>query len=263
VNQVKETTGVSAALVDGGDLTCGLTFVSTAYGSDQFISVRKIGEGGDFFAVYDQQDGTETQRDVGRDVSAIINGALGTGDGLDISLNTPALSLKLNLTTAYAETLGSVKTFNITGGGATFQLGPTITSSQQVGFGIKSIAASRLGGTTIDGVRYYLDSIKSGQVNSLVSGEARNASQVLDAAINDVSVLRGRLGAFERNTLQTNIRSLQTGFENISASESKIRDADFAFETAALARAQILTQAGTSVLATANIISQNVLALLG
>jgi flagellin len=263
VNQVKETTGVSAALVDGADMTCGLTFVSTAYGSDQFVSVRKIGEGGDFFAVYDQQDGTETQRDVGRDVSAIINGALGTGDGLDISLNTPALSLKLNLTTAYAETLGSVKTFNITGGGATFQLGPTITSSQQVGFGIKSIAASRLGGTTIDGVRYYLDSIKSGQVNSLVSGEARNASQVLDAAINDVSVLRGRLGAFERNTLQTNIRSLEIGFENISASESKIRDADFAFETAALARAQILTQAGTSVLATANIISQNVLALLG
>ena len=63
--------------------------------------------------------------------------------------------------------------------------------------------------------------------------------------------------------LQNNIRTLQIGFENISASESKIRDTDFASETAALTRAQILTQAGTSVLATANLVSQNVLSLLG
>jgi flagellin len=263
VNQVKETTGVSASLVDSGDLTCGLTFNSIEYGSDQFVSVRKIGEGGDFFAVFDQQDGTEMQRDVGRNVSAVVNGALATGDGLDISLNTPAISLKLNLTDAYAQTLGSVKSFDITGGGATFQLGPTISSTQQVGFGIKSIAASRLGGTTIDGARYFLDSIKSGQANALTAGEAQNAARVLEAAITDISTLRGRLGAFERNTLQTNIRSLQTGFENISASESQIRDTDFASETAALVRAQILSQAGTSVLATANVISQNVLALLG
>jgi len=55
---------------------------------------------------------------------------------------------------------------------------------------------------------------------------------------------------------------LQVGFENITASESKIRDADFAEETAALSRAQILSQAGTSVLATANVSSQNVLSLL-
>ena len=74
--------------------------------------------------------------------------------------------------------------------------------------------------------------------------------------------MRGRLGAFERNTLQTNVRSLQIGLENITASESKIRDADFASETANLTRAQILNQAGTSVLATANASAQNVLALL-
>ena len=74
--------------------------------------------------------------------------------------------------------------------------------------------------------------------------------------------MRGRLGAFERNTLQTNGRSLQIGLENIMSSESKIRDADFAVETAALSRAQILQQAGTSVLATANASAQGVLRLL-
>ena len=85
---------------------------------------------------------------------------------------------------------------------------------------------------------------------------------MLDKAINEISVLRGRLGAFERNTLQTNISSLQIGLENITSSESKIRDTDFAAETARLTRAQILTQAGTSVLATANASAHNVLALL-
>ena len=85
---------------------------------------------------------------------------------------------------------------------------------------------------------------------------------MLGAAITEVSVLRGRLGAFERNTLQTNSRSLQVGLENITSSESKIRDTDFAAETAAMTRAQILQQAGTSVLATANSTSQNVLRLL-
>ena len=54
-----------------------------------------------------------------------------------------------------------------------------------------------------------------------------------------------------------NIRSLQVGLENITASESKIRDADFATETAKLTRAQILNQAGTSVLQTANSTAQN------
>ena len=57
-------------------------------------------------------------------------------------------------------------------------------------------------------------------------------------------------------------RMRSVGFENITASESQIRDADFAQETAALTRAQILTQAGTSVLATANTTSQSVLRLL-
>ena len=63
---------------------------------------------------------------------------------------------------------------------------------------------------------------------------------------------------FVRSSSETNT----SGLENITASESKIRDADFATETALLTRAQILNQAGTSILATANSNAQNVLALL-
>lgn len=263
VNAVRETTGVSAALVDTANQSSGLTFNSLQYGADEFVSVKRVGAGGDFFATYDAQNGNQVQRDVGRDVTAVVNGALATGDGLTVSLNTPALSLEFDLTADFAQTTGSPSTFRITGGGSTFQLGPSISATQQVGIGIRSIAASRIGGTTIDSVRYFLDSIKSGQTNSLISGNSQNAANILDAAITDVSVLRGRLGAFERNTLQTNVRSLGIGFENIASSESKIRDADFATETAELTRTQILSQAGTAVLATANTISQNVLSLLG
>jgi len=262
INQLKDSTGVSASLVTPGNFTSGFTFNSVGYGSDEFVSVRRIGEGGDFWRVWDERNGSETQRAAGVDVTAIINGARATGKGLRVSLNSPALNIRMDLDPTFAQTLNTPSTFHITGGGAKFQLGPSITASQQMGIGVQSMAASRLGGMNIDGVRFYLDSLKSGQSNSIVSGSAENASRILDQAITDVAVVRGRLGAFERNTLQTNIRSLQIGFENIAASESRIRDADFALETAALTRAQILNQAGTSVLATANSISANVLALL-
>ncbi|MGM0813841.1 MAG: flagellin, partial [Pseudomonadota bacterium] len=65
-----------------------------------------------------------------------------------------------------------------------------------------------------------------------------------------------------QNRFESVIANLQTGSENLSAAQSRIRDADFAAETAELTRAQILQQAGTSVLAQANAAPQNVLALL-
>jgi flagellin len=263
VNTVRDTTGISAGLRNGASQLSGLYFNSIDYGSDAFVSVRKIGSGGAFFNTYSAPGGSATQRDTGRNVSAIINGALATGNGTSVSLNTPALAIDVDLSEAFATAVtGTPSSFNITGGGAMFQLGPSITTTQQVGIGIQSVAASRIGGTSIAGARFFLDSIKSGQTNSLVQGRSAEASEVLDAAIAEVSLLRGRLGAFERNTLQTNSRSLQIGLENITSSESKIRDTDFAAETAAMTRAQILQQAGTSVLATANSSAQNVLQLL-
>ena len=105
--------------------------------------------------------------------------------------------------------------------------------------------------------------MRTGGDYSLVSGQARQASDIIQESIRQVAMLRGRLGAFEKNTLQTNINSLQITLENMTASESKIRDADFAYETSQLTRAQILTQAGTSVLSVANQTPQSVLALLG
>jgi flagellin len=127
-----------------------------------------------------------------------------------------------------------------------------------VNLGIESIAASKLGNADVG----FLSDMVTGGTATLVGGDSAAASHIIEVAIRQVSILRGRLGAFERNTLDTNMNSLSVALENVTASESTIRDADFAQETAALTRAQILTQAGTSVLATANTTPQSVLSLL-
>lgn len=256
VNQVSDSTGITASLVCATDQTSGLVLNSGDFGTKSFVSVRKM-NGGDSFQTFTAQGGTATNRDVGEDVLALVNGNLALGDGLKVGLNAPTLNLSLNLTSTAAQQL-STYTFTVTGGGANYQIGPSVNSAQQVGFGIQSVAASRLGNEDTG----FLESVKSGNANSLVAGEQRAASQIIDLAIDQIAVMRGRLGAFERNTLQTTIRSSQISLENLTSAESKIRDTDFAYETSRLTRAQILVQAGTSQLAIANSTAQSVLALL-
>jgi len=263
INQVSDATGVSASLVDATNQTSGLVLNSTGFGSNAFVSVERQGGDGPAFQTFDSQGGGAIVRDTGEDVLALVNGSLALGDGLDVSLHTATLNVELSLTAAAAQATGTTHSFSVTGGGANYQIGPTVNSSQQVGVGLPSIAAANLGDETAG----FLSSIISGGANSLVTGnnvagQARNAGAIIDKAIDQVAILRGRLGAFERNTLDTAIRSQQVALENLTSSESQIRDADFAKETSELTRAQILQQAGTSTLALANSTAQSVLSLL-
>ena len=91
---------------------------------------------------------------------------------------------------------------------------------------------------------------------------AESALTVLDQAIVQVGINRANLGAVE-NRLDHTISNLANVVENTEAAKSRIQDADFAYESAQLARAQILQQAGTAMLAQANAAPQNVLSLLG
>ena len=83
----------------------------------------------------------------------------------------------------------------------------------------------------------------------------------VDAAIKDVSTARGTLGAFQ-NRMEHTVANLGVAVENLSASESRIRDTDMAKEMTTFSRNQILSQAGTAMLAQANQSSQGVLSLL-
>jgi flagellin len=98
-------------------------------------------------------------------------------------------------------------------------------------------------------------------VNVLTVEAAENTIRASDFALEQLIGTRAELGAIT-NRLEATISNLQTTSENLSASESRIRDADFAAETAALVRAQILQQAGISVLAQANLVPQAALSLL-
>jgi flagellin len=289
VNKLSSLTGVQAVAINPGDLSSGITFRSSEYGTTSFVSVQRVNgppTDDDSFATYSLASNaavpaappfpwnlvgttlTADNRDEGQDVRALVNGTLATGEGLRVSVNSQSLSLEMLLTEDAATIpTSSATSFYITGGGALFQLGPSVGAQQQSNIGIQSVAASLLGGTLVDGQLQYLSTLKLGQTNSLQNSAGRKdfsaASDIIDKAIDQTSILRGRLGAFEKNTLQTNVRSLQTAYENLSASDSQIRDADFATETSALTRAQILQASGTSVLALANQQSQSVLQLLG
>jgi flagellin len=244
INLVQDATGV-AATVNGTTLE----LVSTRYGTDAFVDVELIEEeaGGTIRTAIGAGD-----RDNGTDVVASVNGISAKANGNVISVNTATLDLSTTIETGFT---GSIA-FDITGGGAQFQLGPEVVSNQQARIGITSVNTARLGG--VSGKLFQLGSGGSADLSS----DPTTAAEIVDEAINQVTSLRGRLGAFQRTSLETNKAALGDTLVNLTEAESLIRDADFAEETAALTRAQILVQSGTVVLQIANQNPQNVLALL-
>ncbi|MFK8112164.1 MAG: flagellin [Rubripirellula sp.] len=244
VNLVSDSTGVSAAF----DSSAGLTFTSTAYGSDSLVNLDVINEGdsGTFGATL------SATRSEGSDVVATVNGVEASGDANSLSINTSTLDLNLTVDAGSSANFS----FSITGGGALFQLGPDVTSNQQARLGIGSVSTGQLGGPT--GRLYELG---SGQSSSLTN-DVTSAAEIIDEVIDKVTGIRGRLGAFQSTTLDSNLVSLNETLANLQEAESSIRDADFAQESANLTRAQILVQSGTNVLSLANQNPQNVLSLL-
>jgi flagellin len=98
-------------------------------------------------------------------------------------------------------------------------------------------------------------------INVLTATNATNALSAIDGALSTINSSRASLGAIQ-NRFTSVVASLQTTSENLSASRSRIQDADFALETANLSRAQVLQQAGTAMVAQANQLPQSVLSLL-
>lgn len=245
INLLSDATSVSASFNSG---TGALSFSSTDYGSDSLVQVDVINEGaGGTFG-----SGLASTRTNGTDVVASINGVTANGKGNTLSINTSSLDLALTVSDGSSTDFS----FTISGGGALFQLGPDVVRNQQARLGIGSVDTGSLGGAS--GRLYQL---ASGQ-NADLKTNATLASQIVDETITKVASLRGRLGAFQSTTLESNISSLNDGLANLRESESVIRDADFAKESANLTRAQILVQSSTSVLAIANQNPQNVLSLL-
>ena len=118
-------------------------------------------------------------------------------------------------------------------------------------------------GTVAGDIAYAKGSPKTGFADLDISSTngADNAILAMDAALKTVNGARATLGAVQ-SRFETTIENLSVNAENLSASRSRIMDADFAAETANLSRTQILQQAGTAMVAQANQLPQQVLKLL-
>jgi flagellin len=145
---------------------------------------------------------------------------------------------------ALGQTGGAVTGTTLIANGNTgqFQVGANATEKMNISIG--AVNATALGTKTLD-----------------LTSDPEAAISAVDKAIGTVSDTRATLGAYQ-NRFEHTINNLNVSVENLSASESRIRDTDMAQEMVAFTRNQILTQAGTSMLSQANQASQNVLSLL-
>lgn len=252
INGVSDVTGIIAT----GSSTIYLN--SLDYGKNAFVTVNNVA--GNLVSGL-------TSSATGSDVTGTINGQAFSGSGLNATLK--GSNLDLSLTFGDSLTDGSSTSFTIDRGGAKFQLGINLNSSNQINLGIGSFASSSLGRVVVDANGDTQDntlaSLKTGGQNALTAATDRGqkAASIVKSAIGQVSTARARIGAIQSNTIESNLQSLQVSQENLSSARSDIVDTDFAKETANLTRLQILVQAGTSALSVANSRPQSVLKLLG
>jgi flagellin len=193
-------------------------------------------------------------------VQASNKAAVGSADRAKLDVEFKQLNLELKRVIANTEFNG-IKVLN--GGlsnGKNLQVGANTTTDNQIAISVQNLSiagATGIGSVTVTGISIAWN----GSAAGAVSNGLTQAVTAIDSAIKNIDTARAKLGA-SQNRLTATIGNLQSSIENQSAARSRIMDTDFAAETANLSRNQILSQAGTAMLAQANQASQNVLSLL-
>jgi flagellin len=175
---------------------------------------------------------------------------LSTTDGRDIVLS----DFTNGVTTADVTAGATTRTLTSGGNDST-----TVTGTVELASSNGQITAAGSNATEFGATTSSFNSVATLDLST--SANAQIAMKTLDAALNAINNSRGDLGAIQ-NRFSSTISNLQTTSENLSASRSRIQDADFAAESANLTRGQILQQAGVAILAQANSLPNNVLSLL-
>jgi len=244
LNNYNSSTGVT--VTETGN---ALVFTSDGYGDDNAISVVS-----DTAAAADSTGiGTSALTDTGVDVDGTLGGLAATGDGTVLTGEDGTAVEGLSISTAETGAQGSV---TIADNSLVFQVGAN--QNQTVQIAVNSLAATTLGTGVSDNQFNNLS-----EISVMTADKAQDAIGIIDEAIQEVSQRRGDLGGFQKNTLESNAKNLAVAEENLVATESVIRDTDFASEMARLTKNQILLQSGTAMLTQANQMPQVVLQLLG
>ena len=249
VNAAATSTGVTAVW-DG--VTKKLSFTTTSYGQNAVLSFSDssgVVSTGPPVTV----TGTNPVASIslGAMGSALFTGGRAGTDGLslfDQDGNMVRLTSAGNSSAGYPMTIGQ-----ITPGSAVFQFGGNAGQTAQLT--LPNIAAAQLGNDVVTNMNMATLDITS-------PGNLSNALLVVDRAISQITATRGQIGQFTNYVLESNNRSLQSAKENMTASESSIRDVDMASEMTSYTTYQVLQQSGLAILAQANSMPQTVLSLL-
>jgi flagellin len=254
INEFTGQTGVTAEVGAGG----ATRLRSSTFGLAASVTVQSNVAA----AATSSGFGTTQVTDQGVDIAGTIGGFAATGNGNVLTGTTGAgaagisVSLGLAAGSTVATVTGAQGNATIMDQSLVFQIGANASQTAKVA--VDKVKTEALG-LNVAGVQFA--NLKAIDIRS-TSG-AQDAIKVVDQAINDVTTLRGRLGAFQQQTLESTANNLRATLENTVNAESVIRDTDFALETAVFTKNQVLLQAGTTVLSSANQIPQIVLALLG
>ena len=257
-SRINEFSGQTGVVAEDDPSTANTTRLRTQqFGGNASLSV--VSDRAD--AADSSGFGTTEQTDTGVDIAGTFDGVAGSGAG-NVLTATGGSAEGVSITigensTDVAETVTSAQgNVTVTNNALTFQIGPNANQTVQVA--IDSVNPTSLGRGVANNAFTNLNDITVTSANN-----AQDAIAVIDQAIDDVTNMRGTLGAFQQNTLESTANNLRATLENSVNVESVIRDTDFASEIANFTKNQVLVQAGTSTLSSANQTSQLVLSLLG
>ena len=234
-----------------------LTIRHTKYGSEPMFQVSS-NTGGLLSKVANVAERVKNGADIVGEIAgeeAVGKGQLLTGAG---GFGSKAEGISVRYSGENTPPMGQrAGTITFTQNSLTFQIGGNANQTARVSF--KSVKSNKLGnGVTNDsGFRSFAD------IQLLDAKGAQDSLQIIDKAIKEVAANRGYMGAFQRNTLESNLNYLRIAHENVMNSESVIRDADMAQEMTKFTRNQIMMESSTAMLAQANQMPKSILKLLG
>lgn len=252
------TTGDLSALVNAINNVAGTTSITAALGSSNAEIVLTHATGKDIVIqnfshsaavsyaapAITPVSGTGSSQATPVEQSISVTGNAAHNAGTSVTLYAGGERGNFNTTVVGGEIVfNSSSTFNVTS---------SISGSASTGTSLFGGAANSANASTLSNVSSIDVSTQAG---------ANEAISVIDGALNQVNTVRAQLGAVQ-NRFSSTISNIANNVENLSAARSRILDADFAAETSNLTKAQILQQAGMAILAQANQLPQNVLALL-
>ena len=241
--------------VTGGGVPQAISFRHKEFGSDLTFQVASNTAG-----LVSDVANTSVTVENGTDVAGEINGEISTGKGQVLTGDDgsgTAEGIKVRYTGESLPPGGNAGTVTFSQNSLTFQIGPNGDSHSEIS--LRSMKTNDLG----RGEKNSSNFKSLSEILVLNADQAQDAIRVIDQAIEEVSDTRGKMGAFQKNNLESNLNYLRIAHENAISSESVIRDADMAEEMATFTRNQIMMEASTSMMAQANQNSMTVLKLIG